>query len=126
MVRILWFTTMGARSAAWCYVDDIVEGVLLALVKPGAIGQALTFGNPRSVVTVYNLAREIVRLSGSSSKIRFEEVDRADVELRIPNVKKARELLGFNPAIDLEEGLLRTIDWYQKHVITQGAPAAAR
>jgi nucleoside-diphosphate-sugar epimerase len=115
----------GSQIRAWCYVDDIVDGVLLALVKPAAVGEAFNIGNPRSVVTVYNLAREIIRLSGSTSKIRFEEVDRADVELRIPNIKKARELLGFHPEIDLEEGLLRTIDWYQKHVINQDAPAAA-
>ncbi len=114
----------GSQIRAWCYVDDIVEGVLLALVMPAAVGQAFNIGNPRSVVTVYNLAREIIRLSGSNSKITFEEVDRADVELRIPNIRKARELLGFHPEIDLEEGLLRTIDWYQKHVINQDAPAA--
>ncbi len=113
----------GSQIRAWCYVDDIVEGVLMALVKPAAIGQAFNIGNPRSVVTVYHLAREIVRLSGSSSKIRFEEVDRADVELRIPSIKKAQDLLGFHPQIDLETGLVRTIDWYRENVITQGAPA---
>jgi nucleoside-diphosphate-sugar epimerase len=103
----------GSQIRAWCYIDDIVDGVLLAIAKPEAVGQAFNIGNPRSVVTVYNLAREIVRLSNSSSKIVFEPMDRADVELRIPNILKASKLLGFHPQIDLEQGLLQTIEWYK-------------
>jgi len=103
----------GSQIRAWCYIDDIVEGVLLTLVRPEAVGQAFNIGNPRSVVTVYHLAREVIRLSESSSQIKFETVDRADVELRIPNIVKARKLLGFEPQVDLEAGLLRTIEWYR-------------
>jgi UDP-glucose 4-epimerase len=106
----------GSQIRAWCYIDDIVDGVLLVLTKPEAVGQAFNIGNPRSVVTVYNLAKEIVRLSGSKSKIRFETVDRADVELRIPNIVKAQNLLGFAPRIDLEQGLLQTIEWYRSRL----------
>ena len=111
----------GSQIRAWCYVDDIVEGVVLALTRQEAVGQAFNIGNPRSVVTVYNLAREIIRVSNSSSKIRFENVDRADVELRIPSIAKARELLGFEPKVDLEEGLQRTIEWYRHHLVPQAA-----
>lgn len=103
----------GAQIRAWCYVDDIVDGVLLAMSRQEAVGEAFNIGNPRSVVTVYNLAKEIVRLTGSKSKIVFERVDRADVELRIPSIVKAERLLGFAPQVDLEEGLRRTIDWYR-------------
>lgn len=107
----------GSQIRAWCYVDDIAEGVILAMRKQSAVGQAFNIGNPRSVVTVYNLARDVVRLTGSSSKIRFEQVDRADVELRIPSIAKAEKLLGFSPMVDLEEGLIRTIDWYRDHKV---------
>ncbi len=103
----------GSQIRAWCYVDDIVDGVMLAITKDEAVGQAFNIGNPRCVVTVYNLAREIIRLTKSSSKIRFEQMDRADVELRVPSIVKARKLLGYEPKVDLEEGLLRTIDWYR-------------
>ena len=102
-------------------MDDIVEGVILALTKPEAVGQAFNIGNPRSVVTVYNLAREVIRVSKSSSKIRFDPVDRADVELRIPSITKARELLGFEPKVDLEEGLQRTIEWYRGNLVAGAA-----
>jgi nucleoside-diphosphate-sugar epimerase len=103
----------GSQIRAWCYVDDIVDGVMLSIEKDSAVGQAFNIGNPRCVVTVYNLAREVVRLTGSSSKIRFEQMNRADVELRVPSITKARELLGYEPKVDLDEGLLRTIDWYR-------------
>ena len=103
----------GSQIRAWCYIDDITDGVLLSLVKNEAVGQAFNIGNPRSVITVYNLAREIIRLSGSKSKIRFVQVERPDVELRVPSITKARQLLGYEPKVDLEEGLLRTIAWYR-------------
>jgi len=103
----------GSQIRAWCYVDDIVDGVVLAIAKNEAVGHAFNIGNPRCVLTVYNLAREIIRLTNSTSKIRFEQMDRADVELRVPSITKARQVLGYEPKIDLEEGLLRTIDWYR-------------
>ena len=103
----------GSQIRAWCYVDDIVEAVLLCLARKEAVGQAFNVGNPRSVCTIYDLARTIVRLAGSPSRIRFVEWPYTDVELRIPNIAKARRLLGFEPKVDLEEGLLRTIAWYR-------------
>ena len=114
----------GSQIRAWCFVDDIVNGVVLALTRDEAVGQAFNIGNPRSVVTVYNLAREVIRISGSTSKIRFERVDRADVELRIPNIVKAQNLLGFSPKVDLEEGLQLTVDWYRTQMALQAAAGA--
>jgi nucleoside-diphosphate-sugar epimerase len=95
-------------------VDDMVEAILLCLSRPESVGHAFNVGNPRSVCTVYDLARHIVRLSGSRSKLRFVEWPYTDVELRVPNIDKARRLLGFEPRVDLEEGLLRTIAWYRE------------
>jgi len=104
----------GSQIRAWCYIDDIVDAILLSLQRDEAVGHAFNIGNPRSTVTIYNLAREIVRLSSSSSPIQFKDWPHADVEIRVPAVKKARELLGFSAGIDLEEGLLRTIQWYRR------------
>ena len=106
----------GSQIRSWCYIDDIVDGILLALTRPEAVGQSFNIGNPRSTVTIYNLAREIVRLSGSRSELRFVDWQFPDVELRIPDIRKARETLGFEPTIDLEEGLLKTIDWYRSRL----------
>jgi nucleoside-diphosphate-sugar epimerase len=104
----------GGQIRAWCYVDDICTGTITALDHPEAVGHAFNIGNPRSTVTIYHLAREIVRLSQSSSPIEFVNWPFVDVELRIPNIDKARERLGFEPQVDLEEGLLRTIKWYRQ------------
>lgn len=103
----------GDQIRAWCYIDDLVDGILLAMERPEAVGEAFNIGNPRSTVTIYQLARLVVRLSGSDSEIRFVPWDFPDVELRIPDVKKAENLLGFRARVDLEDGLRRTIAWYR-------------
>jgi nucleoside-diphosphate-sugar epimerase len=105
--------TAGAQIRAWCYVDDIVDAVLLSLEKKEAVGQAFDVGNARSVCTIYDLARSIVRISGSRSPIEFIDWPHADIDLRVPNIDKARKLLGFAPKVDLEEGLERTIASYR-------------
>jgi nucleoside-diphosphate-sugar epimerase len=94
-------------------VDDIIEALCRVLTNDAAVGHSFNIGNARSTITIYNLAREIVRLAHSSSEISFVEWNAADVELRIPNVDKSREVLDFASKIDLEEGLLRTIAWYR-------------
>ena len=104
----------GDQIRAWCFIDDIVEAIVRALVRDEAIGQSFNIGNARSSVTIYQLARLVVRLSGSSSPIEFVPWDFPDVELRIPDVKKAEKLLGFRAAVDLEDGLERTIAWYRQ------------
>jgi nucleoside-diphosphate-sugar epimerase len=103
----------GSQIRAWCYVDDMAAGLLACLERDEAVGQAFNIGNPRSVVTIYNLAMQIVRLSGSRSRITFVPWNQTDVELRIPNIEKARRLLGYAPEVDLEDGLQRTIQWYR-------------
>jgi nucleoside-diphosphate-sugar epimerase len=104
----------GSQIRAWCYIDDIVDAILAALENDAAVGHAFNIGNPRSTVTIYNLAREIVRLSSSGSPIEFVDWPHADVEIRVPAVGKAEERLGFRAQVDLEEGLLRTIQWYRR------------
>ena len=111
----------GSQIRSWCYIDDIVEGILLCMTRDEAVGQSFNIGNPRSTVTIYNLAREIVRLASSGSRIEFVRWTNADVELRVPSIDKARELLGYHPRIDLEEGLLRTIYWYRQQMSVAAA-----
>jgi UDP-glucose 4-epimerase len=111
----------GSQIRAWCYVDDMVEGVLLCLEHPEAGGQSFNIGNPRSTVTIYDLAQRIRRLTGAPVDIVFQPLHYADVELRIPNVEKARERLGFEAQVDLDDGLARTIAWYRERALTPSA-----
>jgi nucleoside-diphosphate-sugar epimerase len=103
----------GSQIRAWCYVDDMVTALLLCLEHPAAVGQAFNVGNPRSSVTIFDLAQRIKRLTAATSEITFQPLHYADVELRIPNVEKGRELLGWEPRVELDEGLERTIAWYR-------------
>lgn len=105
----------GTQIRAWCYIDDMVDAVLLAMEHPRAVGESFNIGNQRAVVTIYGLASTVVRVLGSRSPIVFVRRDYADVELRVPSVRKARDLLGFEAQVDLEEGIRRTADFYRSH-----------
>ena len=111
----------GAQIRAWCFVDDMVEAVLLCLEHPNAIGQSFNIGNPRSAVTIFDLAQRIKRITGCPGEIVFAPLEYVDVELRIPNVEKAREAIGFDATVELDDGLERTIAWYRsrKPALTQ-------
>jgi len=106
----------GSQIRAWCYIDDMVDGVLLTLSKPEAVGNSFNIGNPRSTITIYNLALEVIRLCGASSQIELRPVEYADIEIRVPNIDKARTLLGYEPKIELQEGILRTLEWYRENL----------
>jgi UDP-glucose 4-epimerase len=103
----------GAQIRAWCFVDDMVECVRLCLEHPNAVGQSYNVGNPRSAVTIFDLAQRIKRLTGCPGEIVFAPLEYVDVELRIPNVEKAREDIGFDATVELDDGLERTIAWYR-------------
>jgi UDP-glucose 4-epimerase len=107
----------GSQIRAWCYVDDMVDAVLLCLEHPAAVGHTFNVGNARSTVTIHELATRIKRLTGCPGEIVFQPLHYQDVEIRIPNVKKARELLGFEAKVDLDEGLARTIAWYRARAL---------
>jgi UDP-glucose 4-epimerase len=103
----------GAQIRAWCYVDDMVEAVRLCLEHPRAAGQSFNVGNPRSAVTIFDLAQRVKRLTGCPGEIVFAPLEYVDVELRIPNVEKARDEIGFEARVELDDGLERTIAWYR-------------
>jgi UDP-glucose 4-epimerase len=110
----------GSQVRAWCYVDDLIDALLLVLERPEAVGEVFNVGNQRSVVTIFDLASRIRRLMSADVEIKFRPLHYTDVEMRIPNVDKARALLGWEPKVDLDEGLARTIAWYRER---QPAPA---
>src|SRR5438105_9190254 len=89
----------GSQIRAWCYVDDMVEAALLCLERPEAVGHSFNVGNPRSTVTILDLAQRIKRLTGCPGEIVHRPLHYVDVEIRIPNVGKARELLGWESTV---------------------------
>ncbi|HYY04250.1 MAG TPA: NAD-dependent epimerase/dehydratase family protein [Gaiellaceae bacterium] len=104
----------GSQIRAWCYVDDMVDALMLVLEREEAVGETFNIGNARSTVTIYDLAQRVRRLTGADVDIVFEPHRSPDVEIRIPNVDKARAVLGFEASVDLDDGLARTIAWYRE------------
>lgn len=103
----------GTQIRAWCYIDDMVDAVLLTMTEPRAVGESFNIGNQRAVVTIYGLASTVIRVLNSRSKIEFVARPSVDIELRVPRVDKAEHLLGFRARVDLEEGILRTAEHYR-------------
>lgn len=102
----------GDQVRSWCYVDDIVDAILLCIENKNAIGEVFNIGNPRGTITILSLAEKIVDLCNSGSKIRFVPKPYVDVQLRIPDIEKSKKILGYAPNVSLDEGLERTIEWY--------------
>ena len=115
----------GTQIRAWCYVDDMVEGVMLALTHPAAVGESFNIGNQQAVTTIYGLASTVVRVLESRSEIQFVRRDYVDVELRVPEVKKAREMLGFEAQVGLEDGIRRSAAAVRERMRRQEAGAQA-
>lgn len=101
----------GSQIRAWCYIDDMIEGLHKSLTEESAVGQSFNLGNARAVTTIYGLAQTICRVVNSDSKIIFKAPLSADIELRVPSVQKAKDLMDFEAHTDLEEGLKRTASW---------------
>ena len=107
----------GTQIRAWCYIDDMVEGLLFAMESPKAVGESFNIGNARAVTTIFGLAETVCRVLNSKSEIVFKPALSADIELRIPETRKSEQLLGFKAKVDLEEGICRTARWYKEHVL---------
>ncbi|MCH2231470.1 MAG: NAD-dependent epimerase/dehydratase family protein [Crocinitomicaceae bacterium] len=103
----------GSQIRAWCFVDDFVDCLMSCLTSENAIGESFNLGNARAVITTLGLAQTVCRVLGSESKIHFRDQLSADIELRIPSVEKTEKLLGFKAKVDLEEGILRTANYFK-------------
>ena len=104
----------GAQIRAWCYIDDFVECLMRCLEDPAAVGNSFNIGNARAVITILGLAETILRVTNSKSEIVFDPPLSADIAIRIPSVDKAFKVLGFKAKVDLEEGILRTAEYFRK------------
>lgn len=106
----------GTQIRSWCYINDFCDAVLRTLVAPQAVGQTFNIGNPRNTLTIYELAKRVVRLLDSPSPVRFVAVDFSDIDVRVPRLRKAEQLLGFRPRFELDDAILRTAAWYREHL----------
>jgi dTDP-glucose 4,6-dehydratase len=99
----------GSQTRSFCYCDDLIRG-LVALAESG-VHEPVNIGNPNEMALL-DMAKLVVELTQSRSEILFEALPVDDPQVRQPDISRARDLLGWEPEIDLREGLRRTIDYY--------------
>lgn len=103
----------GRQTRSLCYVSDLVEGLMAAVAKDSPPGQVFNLGNPDER-TVLDYAQEVLRLTGSRSGLAFvDDPVGDDPKRRCPDISRAKELLGWEPKVTLEEGLRHTIDYFR-------------
>jgi len=105
----------GTITRSICYVSDLIEGLMLALFKPFTSGEIFNLGNTEEH-TVLEFAQTIIRLCQSSSSMIFEPARIDDPERRRPDISKAQQVLGWQHNISIEEGLERTIAWFNTQI----------
>ena len=101
----------GSQTRSFTYVSDLVDGIWRLMGAP--VNEPVNIGNPREM-TLLELAKAIVRLSGSRSEIVFTPLPVDDPKVRQPDITRARQLLGWEPTVAVEDGLRETIEWYRR------------
>jgi UDP-glucuronate decarboxylase len=108
----------GSQTRSFCYVDDLVLGLMRLMNVEGDVPMAVNLGNPHEI-TIRELAERIIDLTGSRSRIEYRSLPQDDPRQRCPDIGRARELLKWQPRIPLETGLKRTIAYFEP-LIAQG------
>ena len=113
----------GSRTRSFCYVDDLVTGLVKFMDAPDHVTGPLNLGNPHEI-TVRELADIVSAMTGSSSKLAFNPVPEDDPRQRKPDISRAHEQLGWQPVTELKEGLQRTIDYFERALSANKIPVA--
>jgi nucleoside-diphosphate-sugar epimerase len=106
----------GSQIRSWCYIEDFCDAIIEMIARPSAIGEDFNIGNPQNTLTVLQLAREVLNVTGSSVPIELTESPFPDIEIRVPSLDKARQILGYQPRYELRQGLELTTEWYREHL----------
>ena len=103
----------GSQTRSFCFVDDLVEGIVrLMSSKDPSIHQPINLGNPNEF-SMLQLAEKVIELTESKSRIVFQGLPSDDPKQRKPDIALAKNLLGWNPSIELDEGLISTIEYFR-------------
>jgi UDP-glucuronate decarboxylase len=102
----------GSQTRSFCYVDDLIEGIVCFMASPDAVTGPLNLGNP-SEFTIRDLAETLINLTGSKSKLRFLPLPSDDPKQRQPDLSRTTAALGWQPRTSLKDGLLKTIPSFE-------------
>jgi dTDP-glucose 4,6-dehydratase len=103
----------GRQTRSFCYVTDLVDGIIRLMESN--VNDPVNIGNPQEM-TIEEIARLIIKLTGSKSKIVYRPLPEDDPKVRQPDITRARTLLGWEPKVGLEEGLTRTLEYFRTKV----------
>jgi len=103
----------GSQTRSFCYVDDLVDGLIRLMNSPAEVTGPVNLGNPAEF-TVLELAKQVLALTGGASPIEHCPLPPDDPVRRRPDIARARELLGWEPTVPLEDGLKRTVDYFRQ------------
>jgi dTDP-glucose 4,6-dehydratase len=103
----------GEQTRSFCYVTDLVDGILRLMESD--VHDPVNIGNPHEM-TIEQIARAIIEISGSKSKIVYRPLPEDDPKVRRPDITRARTLLGWEPKVPLEEGLRKTLEYFKTKV----------
>jgi len=111
----------GAQTRSFCYVDDMVEGLVALMNSADTVTGPINLGNPGEYA-ILQIAHMILKLTGSKSTILFQPLPQDDPEKRQPDTIQAKEILNWSPRVPLEEGLVKTIDYFDNllRVVNEG------
>ncbi len=101
----------GSQTRSFTYVSDLVEGIWRLM--HASVNDPVNIGNPREM-TLLDLAKHVIRAAGSTSEIVFRSLPTDDPKVRQPDIGRARRLLGWEPAVELDEGLAKTLEWCRR------------
>ena len=103
----------GSQTRSFCYVDDLIEGMVRLMNSRDGFTGPVNVGNPGEF-TIKELAEIVIRLTGSNSELIYQELPEDDPKQRKPNIELAKKELGWGPSVILEEGLRKTIDYFKQ------------
>jgi UDP-glucuronate decarboxylase len=103
----------GAQTRSFCYVDDLVDGLIALMNSPTGVTGPVNLGNPGEF-TMLELAKQVMELTGSTSTVEHRPLPPDDPTRRRPDISRATELLGWQPTVSLREGLARTVEYFRR------------
>ena len=107
----------GEQTRSFCYVDDLIEGLILLMDSNDSFTGPVNMGNPNEI-QIKSLAEKIIKMTGSSSVIEFKPLPQDDPVKRKPDISLAKEVLGWSPKIRLDEGLRNTILYFERTLVS--------
>ncbi|MBI2037795.1 MAG: SDR family oxidoreductase [Candidatus Magasanikbacteria bacterium] len=105
----------GSQTRSFCYVDDLVDGMMQTMATSNDFTGPVNLGNPNEV-SIKEIAELILKLTGSSSRVVYKELPTDDPTRRCPDIRMAKQALGWEPKINLETGLLKTIEYFKSKI----------